>query len=113
MGGPVFPLLSPPSGAVADGDGSITLTWIHTSLPGDADITGYQFRLRAWYEDVWRPWRDIQPWIENIAGSNTASYNLEGLTPRVWYSVQLRVLYADGSRRPVLEVTAVPTEYTD
>ncbi len=93
-------------GAVTDGDGRITLTWIDP--PGDAaDIIGYQFRLRGLSESAWRPWRDVEGGSPMPPSPLTLrAHCLGGLTPRAWYSVQLRALYVDGSSWPVREATA-------
>ena len=89
-----------PSGLTATaGHRSIALTW---GDPGDASITGYEYRVHADREQGWREWRPV-------TGSTheTTRHTLAGLTNRVRYRVEVRARSNSGAGTPS-ETSATP-----
>ncbi len=79
-----------PAGLAAQaGDASISLAW---DDPGDASISGYEFRVRVAADADWRNWRPV-------AASTylTTSHALRGLTNGALYRVQVRARNAAGA----------------
>ncbi len=90
---------SAPNGLAATaGDGSISLTW---EDPGDASITGYEYRVYADREQDWREWKMI-----GGATDETTGHTLD-LTNGVLYRVQLRARNSAGAGEPS-ETSAMP-----
>ena len=84
---------APPAGLAATGkNGAIELTW---DDPGDAGITGYEFRVRTDREHDWRRWRPIPR-----STAQTTRHVLSGLTNGVVYRVQVRARNAAGTGDP-------------
>ena len=77
--------------AAAAGDGTIALTW---DDPGDATITGYEYRVYADREQDWREWKEITGTTRR-----TTDYTLT-LTNDVGYRVQLRARNSAGASEP-------------
>ena len=78
-----------PAGLAATaGDGSISLTW---EDPGDAAITGYEYRVHADREQDWRAWKEITD-----STPETVSHTLD-LTNGVSYRVQVRARNSAGA----------------
>ena len=89
-----------PGGLTATaGNRSIALTW---DDPGDAAITGYEYRVHADREQDWREWKEIAD-----STDQTTRYTLTGLTNDVGYRVQLRARNSAGDGAPS-EAAATP-----
>ncbi len=87
---PAATLPNPPSGFTAragPSPGSIILTWLNPGAPG---ITKYQYRTLP-PGGKWGNFRDIPN-----SGSGTTSYTIRGLSPGLWYGIQLRALNGIG-----------------
>ena len=85
------PLLAPgrPSGLKASGgNGVIDLFW---SNPGDATITGYQYRIRFSSERSYGEWQSIPG-----SGASTVSYTIPNLAAKKGYAIRLRAGNAAG-----------------
>ena len=85
------PPAAPGGLAATVGDRTIGLTWVD---PGDATITGYEYRVYADREDDWREWKEITG-----TTSETTDYTLT-LTNGVTYRVQLRARNSAGAGEP-------------
>ena len=106
------PLLAPdrPSGLKASGgNGVIDLFW---SNPGDATITGYQYRIRLSSERSYGEWQSIPS-----SGASTVSYTIPSLAAKQGYVIRLRAGNAAGwshymSMHASTNVTHSPTGMT-
>ena len=91
---------APPKGLTASGgDRSISLGW---DDPGDASISGYEFRVRVAVDADWRNWRPVA-----VSTYLTNSHELRGLTNGALYRVQVRALNAAGAGE-ASETSATP-----
>lgn len=89
-----------PAGLAAQaGDGSINLEW---DDPGDASISGYEYRVRAEADADWRSWKPVA-----AATYLTTGHVLRGLTNGVLYRLQVRARNAAGGSEPS-ETAATP-----
>lgn len=109
-----------------DQAGAAVLTWL---VPDVLGITHYQYQLRAQDGGTWGEWQYFEPLLQHfasdgvelrglLAGSGNLSIASEGgrvghafggFVPWIWYVVQVRVRYADGTTR-VGETTSKPDE---
>ena len=89
-----------PAGLAAQaGDRSVNLEW---DDPGDASISGYEYRVRAEADADWRSWKPVA-----VSTYLTTSHVLRGLTNGALYRIQVRALNAAGGSEPS-ETAATP-----
>lgn len=89
-----------PAGLAAQaGDRSISLEW---GDPGDASISGYEYRVRSGADTDWRGWKPVA-----AATYLTTGHTLRGLTNGVLYRIQVRAHNAAGGSEPS-ETSATP-----
>lgn len=85
--------------AAQAGDQSVNLEW---DDPGDASISGYEYRVRAEADAEWRSWKPVA-----AATYLTTGHTLRGLTNGVLYRIQVRAHNAAGGSEPG-ETSATP-----
>ena len=92
-----------PTGLTAtEGNGSIDLEW---NDPGDASITGYEYRTKISSATTWGNWQTITG-----ATRTTTEHTISGLTNGTTYSVQLRARNAGGPSDESSRVSATPVD---